>query len=52
MKEGQGMKSNGSAMILSCDTKEDAIAFLEKDTYAKNGVWDISKVCEHLMVKR
>ena len=34
------MKSNGSAMIVVCETEKEAREFVEGDVYAKGGVWD------------
>lgn len=43
-KEGEGLKINGSALVLLASSKEECIEFLKKDTYAKSEVWDFSKV--------
>lgn len=45
MQEGQGMKSNGSAMLVCAETREEAVRVVEGDVYTKSGVWDVSKVC-------
>lgn len=44
-KEGEAMKINGSALVISADTKEDAMKLVESDIYYKSGVWDPKKVC-------
>ena len=44
VKEGQGPKSNGSAMILCADTEEEAMKIIKSDVYTENKVWDLSKV--------
>ena len=46
-KEGEAMKINGSALVLSAETKEDAMKIVESDIYYKSGVWDPNKVIEH-----
>lgn len=38
------MKINGSAMLISADTKEEAMKIIESDVYYKNKVWDPKKV--------
>lgn len=40
IKEGEGMKSNGSALIVVADTKEEAVEVVTSDIYAKSGVWN------------
>jgi uncharacterized protein len=44
LKEGQGMKSNGSAMIVVCETEQEARDFVKGDVYAKSGVWNTEKM--------
>ena len=44
VKEGEGMKANGSAMLCVADTEEDVKKLIESDVYYKSGVWDPSKV--------
>lgn len=34
------MKSNGSALIVMADTKEEAVKFVTDDIYARSGVWN------------
>lgn len=46
-KEGEAMKINGSALVVSADTKEDAMKLVESDIYYKSGVWDPKKVRRH-----
>lgn len=43
--EGKGPKINGSVMLALAESKEEVLAELKKDVYAKEGVWDESKVC-------
>lgn len=43
-KEGDGLKIQGSAMVAVASSKEEVIEELKKDVYAKNEVWDFSKV--------
>lgn len=45
IKEGEGMKANGSLMIVCADTKEEVQKIVESDVYYENNVWDKSKVC-------
>ena len=51
LKEGVGMKSNGSVMIVQCDTQEEAMKVVESDIYYKSNVWDASKVRPNLFVQ-
>lgn len=44
-KDGQPLKISGSAMLVSADSKEDAMKLVESDIYYKSNVWDPSKVC-------
>lgn len=44
IKEGQGMKANGSALLCMADTEEDVRKLVESDIYYESGVWDTSKV--------
>ena len=44
VKEGQGMKANGSALICCADTQEEAMKIVESDIYTQSKVWDLSKV--------
>lgn len=43
-REGQPMKINGSAMLVSADSKEDVMKLVESDVYYESRVWDPSKV--------
>lgn len=43
-KEGEKMKINGSAMLVSADTRDEAMKLVESDVYYKGGVWDPKKV--------
>ncbi|KAL2073169.1 hypothetical protein VTL71DRAFT_10493 [Oculimacula yallundae] len=43
-KEGDGLKIQGSAMVALASSKEEVIEKLKADTYAKNEVWDFSKI--------
>lgn len=45
IKEGEQMKSNGSAMLVQAESREEALKVVEGDIYTKSGVWDTSKVC-------
>ena len=38
------MKFAGSAMVAVASSKEEVLEFLKNDIYAKNEVWDFSKV--------
>lgn len=40
---GEAPQSNGSAMLVCADTKEEAMKVVEGDVYVKSGVWDISR---------
>ena len=44
VKEGQGMKANGSALICLADTQEEVMKIVESDLYTQSKVWDLSKV--------
>ncbi|KAK3714136.1 hypothetical protein LTR37_007938 [Vermiconidia calcicola] len=44
VKEGEGMKSNGSCMVICADTQEEAMDVVKSDTYYASGVWDLSKM--------
>lgn len=52
LKEGEGMKTNGSVMIVQCDTQEEAMKVVESDIYYKSNVWDASKVRTDLFVRK
>ncbi|KAF2479879.1 YCII-related domain protein [Neohortaea acidophila] len=43
-REGQPMKINGSAMLVSADSKEDVMKLVESDVYYESRVWDPSKI--------
>jgi len=43
-KEGEGLKFQGSAMVALASSKEEVLEQLKADIYAKNEVWDFSKV--------
>lgn len=43
-KEGEGLKIQGSAMVAVASSKEEVLEQLKNDVYAKNEVWDFSKV--------
>tara|TARA_R110002060_G_scaffold24850_8_gene33827 strand:- start:434 stop:697 length:264 start_codon:yes stop_codon:yes gene_type:complete len=43
-KEGDGLKIQGSAMVALASSKEEVIEKLKADIYAKNEVWDFTKV--------
>lgn len=43
-KEGEPMKINGSAMLITADTEQDAMKIIVDDIYYKSGVWDPKKV--------
>lgn len=43
-KEGDALKIQGSAMVALASSKEEVIAQLKADIYAKNEVWDFEKV--------
>jgi hypothetical protein len=45
-KEGADLKFQGSAMVAFASSKEEVIEQLKGDIYAKNEVWDFSKVSE------
>ncbi|KAK5171469.1 uncharacterized protein LTR77_004614 [Saxophila tyrrhenica] len=40
LQEGKGMQTNGSAMMVVCETEKEAREVVEGDVYAKAGVWD------------
>ena len=43
-KEGEALKILGSAMVALASSKEEVLEQLKSDIYAKNEVWDFSKV--------
>ncbi|TAQ91431.1 hypothetical protein B7494_g211 [Chlorociboria aeruginascens] len=43
-KEGDALKIQGSAMVALASSKEEVMEQLRNDIYAKNDVWDFSKV--------
>ncbi|KAK2625071.1 hypothetical protein QTJ16_005440 [Diplocarpon rosae] len=43
-KDGDGLKIQGSAMVALASSKEEVIEQLKADTYARNEVWDFSKI--------
>jgi uncharacterized protein len=44
-KDGEALKINGSCLIAHATTKDEVMAELKKDVYAKGEVWDFEKVC-------
>ncbi|EMC97199.1 hypothetical protein BAUCODRAFT_32941 [Baudoinia panamericana UAMH 10762] len=52
LKEGEGPKINGSAMLARADTKEQVLEKLKEDVYYKTGVWDWEKVSESTLLRR
>jgi hypothetical protein len=42
--EGDALKFKGSAMVALASSKEEVLEQLKSDVYAKNGVWDFTKV--------
>jgi len=42
--EPSSLRFVGSTLIVTAASKEDIVAQLERDVYAKNGVWDLEKV--------
>lgn len=49
LKEGVGMKTNGSVLIIESETEAEARKIVEGDVYYTAGIWDVEKVC--LMMK-
>lgn len=43
-REGEKMQINGSAMVVSADTRDEAMKIIESDIYYKSGVWDPKNV--------
>lgn len=43
-QEGQKPDFAGSVFTIVADTKEEVLAFLKEDIYAKQGVWDLNNV--------
>lgn len=43
-KDGEPMNIMGSALVAWASSKEEVMEMLKKDTYVKEGVWDLSKV--------
>ncbi|KAI9731781.1 MAG: hypothetical protein M1834_004570 [Cirrosporium novae-zelandiae] len=43
-KEGTSLKINGSAMLVSATSKEDALEQISKDIYYREGIWDKEKI--------
>lgn len=46
-QDAERTKYAGSAFNLIVDSKEEAIEFLKKDIFYKNGIWDIDSVIAH-----
>ncbi|KXT11765.1 hypothetical protein AC579_1643 [Pseudocercospora musae] len=44
IKEGEGLKINGSVMMVEADTREEVERAIKEDIYYKEGVWDADKV--------
>jgi uncharacterized protein len=44
IKEGEGPKINGSALIALAESKEEVLEKLKEDVYYKTNVWDADKV--------
>lgn len=44
IKEGEGLKINGSVMMVEADTREEVEKAIKEDIYYKEGVWDADKV--------
>jgi hypothetical protein len=47
-KEGDALKFQGSAMVALAGSKEEVLEVLRNDIYAKNEVWDLSKVSDEI----
>jgi hypothetical protein len=45
------MKMMGSAMVCVAASKEEVYEVLKNDIYAKNEVWDLSKVCLRFLLR-
>ena len=45
--EGEAPNINGSGLLVRGNSIEEIRAILEKDVYATNGVWDMTKVSLH-----
>ncbi|KAL3424441.1 hypothetical protein PVAG01_03722 [Phlyctema vagabunda] len=43
-KEGEAMKINGSALVAVAANREEVLEIIKRDTYTKEGIWDMSKV--------
>lgn len=50
-KEGEPLKLNGSAVVVSAVSREEVVEQLKKDIYSTSGVWDLSKVCHVLQTQ-
>ena len=44
-KEGEPLAINGSAMMAVAASREEVLAKMNEDVYARTGVWDMDKVC-------
>ncbi|KAI9693418.1 MAG: hypothetical protein M1820_009294 [Bogoriella megaspora] len=44
-KEGEGLRMNGSVMLVNAASRDEAIGVLKDDVYFKNRVWDWDKLC-------
>jgi len=42
--EPSSLKMSGSTIVIVAESKEEVLATLRDDVYAKNGVWDVDNV--------
>ncbi|SMQ55668.1 unnamed protein product [Zymoseptoria tritici ST99CH_1A5] len=47
LKEGEGMKSNGSVLIIEAESEKEARGIVEGDVYYTSGVWEPESVQYH-----
>ena len=50
-KPGEALQLYGSTLTVEADTREEVIAILEKDIYARSGVWNVG-IAQILPVSR
>ena len=52
VKEGEGMKINGSAMIFCADSQEEVMEIIKSDVYTESKVWNLNKVGKDILIQR
>ncbi|KIW83628.1 hypothetical protein Z517_02874 [Fonsecaea pedrosoi CBS 271.37] len=47
-RDGEDKKYTGSCIVARASSREEVLEEIRRDVYAKEGVWNLEKVCESL----